>query len=244
MNIQKSIILSGLLASSSLFAGTSAINFTSTDLADGPVVAGDLLAGDAIEINYNPERLRVCTGSNRLVQSFRVLRYKLDGGEVQSKTLTSGPITIATTADTKTLEYWFHNYSIGSFLCEAYDSNLGANYLVSLKPVVTFSTDIAEAPVAGEINAGESIVVKYPFARFTKCTAANRSTQSFRALYYSFDNGDVLSKPLSLADAEITIDTPAEATSLQIWVGARSIGSQPCQAWDSNLGLNYNLELN
>ena len=109
------------VASRNLALG-AVIDFPQETIEGEPIQIGSAIAGEDLTINYNLDELQKCTGSNRLFKSFWTIEYQFDNGEVFSRGITSGQAVIETPADATSLLYWFHNYSIGTFPCDDYDS--------------------------------------------------------------------------------------------------------------------------
>jgi uncharacterized protein DUF6209 len=91
-------------------------------------------AGDSIVVHYAPERLAQCASSSGGHANWSVTaHWRVDGGTIRSLTVTrpDGPdlvpadatLTVPRGSD---LEMWFQATSV--YGCNAYDSNLDANY--------------------------------------------------------------------------------------------------------------------
>jgi hypothetical protein len=101
--------------------------------------SGPLKAGDQVTVHYDPSRLARCEASRNGMAAWSVtMHYKVDGGAVQTMIVTRPDGSDLVAADPELtvprgsdLELWFSASSV--YGCNAYDSNLGANYRYSIQ---------------------------------------------------------------------------------------------------------------
>ncbi|GAA4949339.1 DUF6209 family protein [Actinoplanes utahensis] len=96
-------------------------------------VTGPIRAGHGLVVAYDPARLPQCRETYNGAPAWHIdVLHRLDGGPVQSRTLTGSdgravPVTLDVTPGSGRVEMWFRVTGQRSG-CTAYDSDFGANY--------------------------------------------------------------------------------------------------------------------
>lgn len=218
-------------------------------------ISGDLVAGGAVRIDYDLDRLTECRGSTGGSEVWGVTGYaqfddgdpvtfglsRLDGGRVvpviASVDVPDGATTLAT---------WF---SVSNrWGCIAYDSNYGANYDFAIAPVaheivLDFAADYTTTP--DSVDAGDRVVVHYDPARLDECAGSTGGHAAWGITgYWQVDGGAVHSLAVTrsegsqLVAADPTLVVPS-GRDLAFWFEATNVWG--CHAWDSNYGENFHV---
>lgn len=89
---------------------------------------GVIVPGGALTIDYDTDRLTTCRHSRAGAPLWQITAHVrwLPSGAVDLAAVRDAPATLAVPADARALEVWFENTSASG--CQAWDSNLGANY--------------------------------------------------------------------------------------------------------------------
>lgn len=219
---------------------------------------GDLLAGSAVRISYNLDRLPDCRGSSGGSEVWGATGYaSFDGAEPITfavSQLVGGRVKASTAsleipAGASSVDLWFA--SNNRWGCIAYDSNQGANYHFEISrgadgAVLSFDADWSESQSAA-IRAGDAVVVHYDPARLAQCqySSGGRAGWSITA-HYKVDGG--ATKSLLVTRAEGSTLVPADPTitiprgrNLSLWFDATS--AYGCHAYDSNMNANYQFSI-
>jgi uncharacterized protein YraI len=222
--------------------------------------SGDLLAGSAVRIAYDLDRLTECRGSTNGSEVWGVTGYaSFDGGEpaIFSVSRLDGGVVKPVVAEVDvpaaatSVELWF---SISNrWGCISYDSNMGGNYRFAVErpggAVLSFDADFSESQ-SDAIHAGDQLVVHYEPARLEQCAATRNGFPAWGITgYYQVDGGAVKtfsvarasgSPGSTLVAADPTISVP-HGRDLAMWFQATSIYG--CNAYDSNLSANYHFAI-
>ena len=217
-------------------------------------VSGDLLAGSAVRVSYNLDRLPDCRGSSGDSDQWGATGYaSFDGGApvtFELSRLVNGHTTPVTPelqipAGASSVEMWFS--SSNRWGCIAYDSNINANYHFEIErgsrgAVLAFDADWSESQ-SDAIHAGDAIVVHYDPARLAQCEYATGGHAGWSiTAHYQVDDGAVKSlvvtrsegSTLVAGDPAITVPRGHE---IAMWFDATS--AYGCHAYDSNMNANY-----
>lgn len=101
--------------------------------------SGSLVAGQQAVVHYEPERLAECAASSGGMAKWSVtMHYRVDGGATKTMLVTRAEGSDLVASDAaftiprgSDLEMWFSSTNV--YGCNAYDSNLGANYHYSVE---------------------------------------------------------------------------------------------------------------
>lgn len=217
-------------------------------------VRGDLVAGSPVRIDYDLDRLQDCRGSTNGSEVWGVGGFaSFDGSEPVAFALSriDGGVVKPVAADveipagTSSVQFWFAiNNRWG---CVAYDSNENANYAFDVDastvgPVLSFDADFSESQ-SGALHAGQQAVVHYEPSRLEQCAASSGGNAKWSVtMYYRVDGGSVKTMLVSravgseLVAADSAFSVP-RGSDLEMWFSATSVYG--CNAYDSNLGVNY-----
>lgn len=220
--------------------------------------SGELLAGSAVRIAYDLDRLQDCRGETNGSEVWGVGGFaSFDGGEPVAFALSRlqdgvvKPIVaeVDIPASASSVQFWFAvNNRWG---CVAYDSNNNANYEFDVDEgargaVLSFDADYSESQSA-PLHAGDQVVVHYDPERLAQCAASSAGLAKWSVtMFYRVDGGTT--KTMLVTRAEGSDLVPSDPTltlprgsNLELWFGATSVYG--CNAYDSNLGGNYHFEI-
>lgn len=217
-------------------------------------VSGDLLAGAAVRVSYNLDRLPDCRGSSGGSDQWGATGYaSFDGGAPVTFEVSrlvnrrATPITseLQIPAGASSVDFWFS--SSNRWGCIAYDSNMGANYYFEVShgaqgAVLSFDADWSESQ-SDAIRAGDAVVVHYDPARLAQCqySTGGHAGWSITA-HYQVDGGAVKSLVVTRAEGSTVVAGDPSVTvprghDLALWFDATS--AYGCHAYDSNMNANY-----
>jgi hypothetical protein len=220
-------------------------------------VTGSLVAGGAVRIDYDLDRLTECRGSTGGSEVWGVSGYvqfddgepetfglsRLDGGRVVSEVA-----TIAIPDGATRMTTWF---SVSNrWGCIAYDSDFGANYGWDIDPVASeivldFAADYTETP--SSVDGGARVIVHYDPARLATCEGSSGGHAAWGITgYWQVDGGAVHALAVSRADgAELVAADPSFVVpggrDLALWFEATNVWG--CHEWDSDYGANYHVAI-
>jgi hypothetical protein len=224
------------------------------------VVDGPLVAGRAIRVDYDLDRLNACRGSTNGSEVWGVTGYaSFDGAPAQTfgvSRLDSGgrvrPVTaeIEIPSGTERVAMWF---SISNrWGCIAYDSNDSANYDFAVETgaggatgVLSFDADWSET--FDRVAAGDTVIVHYDPSRLAECAGSSGGYPQWSVTgYYQVDGGAVRSLAVTRADgAELVAADPSFVVpggrDLALWFEATNRWG--CHAYDSEYGANYHVAI-
>lgn len=106
-----------------------------SDISRSPMLSHQINSGEKLQIVYKGERLEKCTAMNRGAQSFFQIYFQIDGGEIKSHgfgVFGDKTLVIETEPSQREVKIWAHNYAVGLWPCDAWDSNFGQNHKVPL----------------------------------------------------------------------------------------------------------------
>lgn len=221
-------------------------------------VSGDLLAGSPVRISYDLDRLPDCHGSSGGSEVWGTSGFaSFDGGApvaFEVSRLVNGvvkPVTaqLEIPAGTSSAEFWFSSTNIWG--CNAYDSNMGANYKFAVHhsaggAVLSFDADWSESQ-SEAIHAGDAVVVHYDPSRLKECQASSGGHAGWGiTAHYSVDGGSEKTLMVSRADGSTLVAGDPALTiprghDLTMWFDASSIFG--CHAYDSNMNANYHFTI-
>ena len=238
---------------------TTATRITFDDDFDEEL-AGELVAGGSVTIDYDLDRLTECRGSTGGSEVWGVTGWvSYDGGSPASFALSQlegGRVvaveaTLAIPEDATSMALWFSNQN--RWGCVAYDSDHGANYGFDVATpeagdtiVVDFAAD-GSFDVSGAVRAGDQLVVHYEPARLEECAGSQGGYPQWGITgYYQVDGGSVRTLAVTraqgseLVPADPAITVPA-GRDIAFWFEATS--TYGCHAWDSDFGANYHVAI-
>lgn len=224
-----------------------------SEAADGPVVAGS-----PVRIAYDLDRLTACRGSTNGSEVWGVTGHvqfdeaepeafalsRLEGGRVVAL---EAELDVPSSATRAT--FWFSNSN--RWGCNAYDSNVGANYVFDVEQradtaVLAFDADWSESQ-SQAIHAGDQVILHYAPERLAQCAGSTGGHAAWGiTAYYQVDGGPVKQVLVSRADgpdlvpADPAITVPA-GDDLAVWFSATSRWG--CNAQDSDYGRNYHFAI-
>jgi uncharacterized protein YraI len=220
--------------------------------------SGDLLAGSAVRISYNLDRLPDCRGSSSGSDQWGATGYaSFDGAApitFEVSRLVNGRTTPVTPelqlpAGASSVDFWFS--SSNRWGCIAYDSNMNANYHFEIEhgargAVLSFDADWNESQ-SDAIHAGDAVVVHYDPARLAQCeySTGGHAGWSITA-HYQVDDGAVKSLVVTrsegstLVAGDPTVTVP-RGREIAMWFDATS--AYGCHAYDSNMNANYHFTI-
>lgn len=221
--------------------------------------SADLLAGSAVRISYNLDRLPDCRGSSNGSDQWGATGYaSFDGATpitFEVSRLVAGHTTPVTPelqipAGASSVDFWFS--SSNRWGCIAYDSNMNANYHFEIEhgsrgAILAFDADWNESQ-SDAIHAGDAIVLHYDPARLAQCeySTGGHAGWSITA-HYQVDGGATKSVMVtrpegsSLVAADPTVTLPQGGHDLALWFDATS--AYGCHAYDSNMNANYHFTI-
>lgn len=231
------------------------VKFTETfsETATGPIVAGS-----AIRIDYDLDRLTECRGSTNGSEVWSVTGHAKFGTTVTEFALTrldSGRVVplkpeleIPSTATS--VELWFTNNN--RWGCNAYDSNDGANYAFDVEAragggaVLAFDADFSESQ-SDALHAGDSVVIHYAPERLSQCAGSTGGRAAWGITgFYQVDGGTpkavlvARAEGSTLVASDPTITVP-RGSDLAVWFEATSVWG--CHAVDTDYGANYHFDI-
>jgi len=234
---------------------TTTVTFSEDFLesADGPIVAGG-----AIVVDYDLDRLTACRGSTNGSEVWGITGWaKFGPSEPKQFALTrleAGRVVavraeLEVPATATSAELWFTTNN--RWGCNAYDSNEGANYRFDVEPrgdaaVLVFDADFNETQ-SSVIRAGDQVVLHYEPERLARCAGSTGGRAAWGITgYYQVDGGAV--KQLMVTRAEgaslVAADpqfTAPRGSDLAVWFEATSVWG--CHEIDSDYGGNYHFEI-
>lgn len=226
---------------------TFAEDFTET--ADGPLVAGN-----RIRIRYDLDRATTCRGFTNGSDAWGVSGFaSFDGGEpvgfsvsriVDGTTIAVEP-ELSMPHGANQVELWFENTDV--FGCQAFDSNLGANYRFAIErnedlAALVFDADFGETQT-GELRANGRAVLHYDPVRLDQCAASSGGMAKWAiTAHYAIDGGPEKTTLVTRAEGpELVASEPTIAIGsgreLSLWFEATSVFG--CHAVDTNFDAKY-----
>jgi len=234
---------------------TTTVTFSDdfAEAADGPIVAGG-----AIVVDYDLDRLTACRGSTNGSEVWSITGWakfgagaptqfaltRLDGGRVVALRAEVEVPATATSA-----ELWFTTNN--RWGCNAYDSNEGANYTFDVEQrgdtaVLAFDGDFSETQ-SSAIRAGDQVVIHYAPERLARCAGSTGGRAAWGITgYYQVDGGAVKQLMVSRAEGADLVAADPQFTAprgadLAVWFEATSVWG--CHEIDSDFGGNYHFAI-
>lgn len=223
-------------------------------------VAGKIVAGKKIRINYNISRLDKCRASSNGLEAWGISgHYIIDGGEPQELEVARLENSVLTavqpviTVQGSDIAFYFESTNIWG--CHEFDSDNGANYHFAVDggegtsvAVLDFSSD-STVTQTGNIVAGSELVVHYDLDRIRTCRATYQGMPAWNITgYYSVDGRAFktfnVTSPTGVGggfqQSDAVIRVP-EGSDLAIYFVNTDYSG--CVSYDSNLGKNFHFTI-
>lgn len=215
---------------------------------------GPLYLGGEVQLSVDPSRFPTC-GTLGTVTAFlraedgQVTEVVLDQGEPGEYRWGASWLPV----QGGTLEIWLRSSRDDG--CEEWDSRFGENYRFDLTPWrpvrMVFAADWTETVAAeGGLRAGDTLIIDYDFGRLPDCRVIYRGFPGWDIVaHLRIDGKEVISQslvgrpdPPTVTRQLGVIPIPLGARRIELWF-ENSQYPPTCQAWDSDFGRNYPVDL-